>query len=134
MQIPSTDTLCILPVVQQIIGGATFLSNLVKTIYDIAKAILTKTWKGGLELYEERSRAFNTPQEEEVNQRILSLPGYQFEMHTLGMMVGIIRAIPLVGTLYSLAAHYDMIKLKQNIDDPRQEVVPFRITPHVVYT
>lgn len=134
MQIPSADTLCIFPVVQQVIGAATFVSNLLKTIYNIAKAIFTKTWKGGVELYEERDRALNTPQEAEVTQRILSLPGYQIEMNVAYMAVGIIRAIPVIGTIYSLGAHYELNKMTQTIDDPRVEAVPFRITPHLVYT
>ena len=119
MQILSADTVCVLPIVQTVVGVCTFLSNMIKVIYDLARALFTNTWKGDNELYEKREKAVGTPDENQFNQNILSLPGYQFEQHVLYMCIGLIRAVPVIGTAYSLAVLYDKIQMIPVLDDPR---------------
>ncbi|WP_068471265.1 hypothetical protein [Candidatus Protochlamydia phocaeensis] len=119
----STDFVCIFPGIQQVVGVATILSNSVKAIYDLARALFTLTWKNSSALYEERAQALNAPAElKKIEKRILSLPGYQFELHTLYMLIGIIRAIPVLGTLYSAGVCWGNVKWTQIIDEPARQI------------
>ncbi|MCE2983447.1 MAG: hypothetical protein LW832_07770 [Parachlamydia sp.] len=120
----TTNALCIIPFIQQGIGAATFISNTFKVINDLATAYFKGTWKGEATLYEERERVLNTPQEIEVNRRIRALPGYQFEEHSLHMLIGIIRFTPIIGSLWSYGVLKKYIVCCIGLNDPRNPEQP----------
>lgn len=119
MQPCLTDYVCLFPIAQQVVGIATIFSNFIKMIYDLAQGILTQTWKGETNLYEEREEALGTDEEKKITQILLDLPGYQFERHVMYVHIGIARFIPIIGTLYSIGVLAGLIKLQPVLDDPR---------------
>lgn len=120
----STDFFCMFPIIQQGIGTATFFSNMIKVIYDVARALFTQTWKGPEQVYADLQNAKDTSNDQEekkITAEILSYPGYQFERHVLFMIIGIARAIPILGTIYSISIRNHFTTIRLSLDDPRKK-------------
>lgn len=107
------DSICILPFFQQVVGVCTISSNIFKSVFDTVShatdiAIKYK-WIKGLP-YEECQklslasvlRCCETEEYKEVVRNRFKSDERNLPRHLCYILVGIIRAIPIAGTLYSI--------------------------------
>lgn len=121
---PRADELSVFPILQQLVGVETTLYGIVKIVEDVVKFFFTKK-KIDL-LYSEKSQALNDSKErlrktdkkmkierkelrKKIKQltyecRLLKTQQTHFKKHFFFICIGIIRATPLVGTIYSTYA------------------------------
>ncbi len=123
-RVTAADYLSIIPALGQIIGVFTVLSNTVKVICDLGRAAITGTWKGDVSLYERRVENLNDEEAlRQTDNELFALPGYRAEHHARFILIGILRALPVIGTLYSLAKCCRLFTVEQTLDDPRIEAI-----------
>ncbi len=120
MKITAADALSIFPFAQQIVGASTVLSNTVKLLIDIADLVTAKfaeiigtkarekrydaLIENGRELkthYQECKRAGLLRQQRE-NEQVMLGCRRNIEQHVKFIGVGLLRAVPVAGTVFSI--------------------------------
>lgn len=102
---PPVDFLCIFPFIQQAMGGVQVLFNLTLAVSTIANGIFHRTWhNAGHDLYDRLNEERDPNKREGLKIKILSFPGYRFQIHMNSLAIGLYRVMPIVGTLFSLAS------------------------------
>lgn len=119
--IPSDiDLLCIFPGVQQVVGVSTVLANCVKSFYDVALHIHDLGVKifGGVSYQEWRDLNIEADlsrwEGDDENEKAAYIEknygeGRNLQRHLYFILIGVIRATPILGSVFSLYHFYKPI-------------------------
>ncbi len=109
------DRACAIPVVQTVIGVSVIVVHAAYAVYEIARGILMGRWNTPEDDTVEKLRATcSNPRPWNVSEvgsepryklailkKVMDLPGVAFDRHVAYMKMGFLRAIPIVGTMYT---------------------------------